>query len=163
MLSILSMDGYNQGYERGIEHGALEIGAASVGTESKIGESDAEFNDGFYALTYTVDTSKIDDWTGGSTVLAFRGIDSTIDYLRGWLIDVIAPDQKTTASVIGNFIPSCKGRCFLRLGRLCCRDGGLKSANMTFQNFATTTWQFRLRTSWLKRLGRTKSKPLIQN
>ncbi|HGG63958.1 MAG TPA: hypothetical protein ENK34_05210 [Rhodobacteraceae bacterium] len=59
-LAILSMDSYNQGYGRGIEHGKTQIGAATKRIESDTettAETSASAAAGFYAIAYDVDGS----------------------------------------------------------------------------------------------------------
>jgi len=89
LLSILAMDAYNQGYDRGIEHDKTNIGPASVKeTSTELLGSDENFDSfdqlsDFFALTYEIDTSKVDG-LGTGEVIAFRGTDSGQDMLNGW-------------------------------------------------------------------------------
>jgi len=57
-LAILSMDSYNQGYGRGIEHGKTQIGAATVLDREGLGIDNTEYQAwqaaGFYAIAYDV-------------------------------------------------------------------------------------------------------------
>ncbi len=88
-LSILAMDAYNRGYDEGIENlGGIgsRVGSATISTDSETLslENDDFLSDGFYALTYTVDGSNIEGWTGETEVLSFRGTNSSRDWLAGW-------------------------------------------------------------------------------
>ena len=61
-LAILSMDSYNQGYGRGIEHGKTQIGTANKTIESDTeisSEASASAAAGFYAVAYDVAGSGI--------------------------------------------------------------------------------------------------------
>jgi hypothetical protein len=58
LLAILSMDSYNQGYGRGIEHGATQIGTATLlGPAGGIpaGQEASWQSAGFYAAAYATD------------------------------------------------------------------------------------------------------------
>ncbi len=50
-LAILSMDSYNQGYGKGIDHGKTQIGAATFKDDKGDAEAQAA---GFYAIAYDV-------------------------------------------------------------------------------------------------------------
>lgn len=50
MLSILAMDSYKQGYGKGLDHGATQIGVATGGLQSDIQDGSDEVNAGFYAV-----------------------------------------------------------------------------------------------------------------
>lgn len=68
-LAILSMDSYNQGYGRGIEHGKTKIGAATIKDVDLPAGSEAA---GFYAIAYDVAGSGIAGLDG--TVFSYRGL-----------------------------------------------------------------------------------------
>lgn len=80
-LAILSMDSYNQGYGRGIEHGKSQIGAATTVSDSVIldtpGNVDVAQAAGFYAVAYDVGA---DGPAGlaGKTVISYRGTDAGV-------------------------------------------------------------------------------------
>jgi len=64
-LAILSMDSYNQGYGRGIEHGKTQIGAATFRVDDVSSEAQAA---GFYAIAYEVaDASGVLGLDNGAT------------------------------------------------------------------------------------------------
>ena len=70
LLAILSMDAYNQGYARGVEHGSTRIGTATFSTDSgeELRDESKEPLDqpaGFYAVAYDV--------AGLGTVISYRG------------------------------------------------------------------------------------------
>ena len=70
-LAILSMDSYNQGYGRGIEHGKTQIGAATKKDIDLPAGSEAA---GFYAIAYDVGGSGPSELSG-KTVISYRGTD----------------------------------------------------------------------------------------
>ena len=72
-LAILSMDAYNQGYDRGFEHGSMKIGPAERGSDEKLpaGAQSASF----YALASEVG-SGVDGLGAGSKAIAYRGTDT---------------------------------------------------------------------------------------
>jgi len=82
MLAILSMDAYNQGYGKGIDHGKTKIGSATFSGESVVDEGAEGVNTGFYAVSYDTDYG---------TVISYRGTDnlelasSSNDILNGWV------------------------------------------------------------------------------
>lgn len=64
MHAILAMDSYNQGYNKGLDHGALQIGEATVNALPS-GYDDSDWQTaGFYAFAYNYD---------GGTVISYRG------------------------------------------------------------------------------------------
>ena len=64
MQAILAMDAYNQGYNKGINHGELQIGTAAVNS-LPTGYDDSEWQAaGFYAVAYNYD---------GATIISYRG------------------------------------------------------------------------------------------
>lgn len=69
MLAILSMDAYNQGYGKGIDHGKTKIGSATFLGESDVDEGTEGVNAGFYAVSYDTDYG---------TVISYRGTDNPI-------------------------------------------------------------------------------------
>lgn len=71
-LAILSMDSYNQGYGRGIEHGKTQIGAATFRGDDVSSEAKAA---SFYAIAYDVNS---DGPTGleNKIVISYRGTDT---------------------------------------------------------------------------------------
>lgn len=76
MLAILSMDAYNQGYGKGLNHGKTQIGSAKIKDDSLILNDDPNDPDridqdaGFYAVSYTMGS--------GETVISYRGTDKNI-------------------------------------------------------------------------------------
>jgi len=83
-LAILSMDAYNQGYNKGIDHGKTQIGSATTKTDSTLVFTDpnADPDDtppdeaaSFYAVAYDVDGADIDGLAAGTTVISYRGTD----------------------------------------------------------------------------------------
>ena len=81
MQAILSMDSYNQGYGKGIDHGELQIGTAAVNALPN-GFDDSDWEDaGFYAVAYNYD---------GETVISYRGTnfepfsELRLDIAHGW-------------------------------------------------------------------------------
>ncbi|PCH94099.1 MAG: hypothetical protein COB84_08130 [Rhodobacteraceae bacterium] len=82
LLALLSLDAYHQGYERGIEHDKLQIGAAKRTGISEIRTDSAEYQDGFFAVSYDTEYGE---------VLSIRGTDfftgeKARDILKGWVI-----------------------------------------------------------------------------
>ena len=80
-LAILSMDSYNQGYGKGIDHGKTQIGAATKVSDSVIldtpGNVDVAQAAGFYAIAYDVDGSG-PSGLAGKTVISYRGTDQRL-------------------------------------------------------------------------------------
>lgn len=74
LLAILSMDAYNQGYGKGLDHGKTQIGIASVSEQSDILPNSAGVNAGFYAISYTLDKA-VGDLATNTTVISYRGTD----------------------------------------------------------------------------------------
>lgn len=81
-LAILSMDSYNQGYGRGINHGKTQIGSATINTDSeevfRDPSSDPETPTsaqaaGFYAIAYDVKASGVAGIDSDTTVISYRG------------------------------------------------------------------------------------------
>jgi hypothetical protein len=72
LLSILSLDAYNQGYDRGLEHGKTKIGSAEFKFDDT---SDQAQNVGFYAVSYDVDASGVEGLEQDITVISYRGTD----------------------------------------------------------------------------------------
>ncbi len=64
MQAILAMDAYNQGYNKGIDHGETQIGLATFSDDK--GDTEAQ-TAGFYAVAYNYD---------GQTVISYRGTDN---------------------------------------------------------------------------------------
>ena len=54
MMSILSMDAYNHGYNEGMLGVGSQIGAASVFGQSNIAAGSFERGASFYAISYTI-------------------------------------------------------------------------------------------------------------
>ena len=74
MLAILSMDAYNQGYGKGIDHGKTQIGFAKFDDD----KGDQEAKDaGFYAVSYTMG-SGVTGINSSETVISYRGTDNEI-------------------------------------------------------------------------------------
>jgi len=67
MQAILAMDAYNQGYNKGLDHGETQIGTATVNQQSDISAEGEAFAAGFYAVAYNYD---------GETVIFYRGTDN---------------------------------------------------------------------------------------
>ena len=101
-LALLSMDAYNRGYGSGIADGVnLDPDGNDLdglgGPGSRIGSALVTRDDisevaqaaGFYAIAYTL-TEAVgegpDALASGTTVISYRGTDTSIDYLKGWLI-----------------------------------------------------------------------------
>ncbi len=63
-LAILSMDSYNQGHGKGVDHGASKIGTATFKQDDNSNEAQAA---GFYAVAYD---------TQYGTVISYRGTDN---------------------------------------------------------------------------------------
>jgi hypothetical protein len=89
-LAILSMDAYNQGYNKGIDHGKTQIGSATKKTDSTLVFTDpnADPNDtppdeaaSFYAVAYDISGSGIAE-LDGTTVISYRGTDDPASELR---------------------------------------------------------------------------------
>ena len=85
-LAILSMDSYNQGYGRGINHGKTQIGSATINTDSEEVFRDPSSDPdtptsahaaGFYAIAYEVDGSG-PSGLAGKTVISYRGTDAAL-------------------------------------------------------------------------------------
>lgn len=73
MLAILSMDSYNQGYAKGLAHGSIQIGNATLQGPSggiPTGQEASWTAAGFYAASYS--------WNG-QTIISYRGTDN-IDF-----------------------------------------------------------------------------------
>ena len=112
-LSILSMDVYNRGYEAGIADSGvgdpdglgdrigIQVGAATIEASSDSDPESPEASSGFYAISYSVDGSNIEGWdTDKTKVLAFRGTNTSLDYLRGWFVgagDILTGTQAQLA------------------------------------------------------------------
>lgn len=75
MLSILSMDAYNHGYDQGTVVGQSQIGNATITYQSSILPESAEVAASFYALSYTLG-SGVEGVSSGTTVISYRGTDS---------------------------------------------------------------------------------------
>ena len=80
MYAILSMDAYNQGYDRVVKHDSLQIGLATRIDEKGDAEAQAA---GFYAAAYSFN---------GETVISYRGtnvnaagLPNALDVANGWL------------------------------------------------------------------------------
>jgi len=78
MLAILSMDSYNQGYGKGLDHGKTQIGSANIVKDSEQvfldpnapeGTPTEAKDAGFYAVSYDTDYG---------TVISYRGTDNEI-------------------------------------------------------------------------------------
>ena len=82
-LAILSMDAYNQGYNKGLDHGKTQIGSATKKTDSTLVFTDpnADPDDtppdeavSFYAVAYDVPGARVDGLSD-TTVISYRGTD----------------------------------------------------------------------------------------
>ena len=103
MQAILAMDAYNQGYNKGINHGQMQIGLATFTTDSAIldtpGNEDVAQNTGFYAVAYNYD---------GETVISYRGTDQGSDVWTGWLAGLgvwTSPQVKLAADFYNALFP----------------------------------------------------------
>ncbi len=75
MLSILSMDAYNRGYNEGITGlGTSNVGNASVEAMSTSEPGSAEVNASFFAISYTIGGG-VTGIAPGTTVISYRGTD----------------------------------------------------------------------------------------
>ena len=86
-LTILEMDSYNRGYDRGVKFTPDEspeprnevstsepnLGLARVVAQTGVSEPSTDVQAGFYALAYNV--SKVAGFAEGETVIAYRGTD----------------------------------------------------------------------------------------
>src|SRR6056297_2682870 len=93
-LAILAMDSYNRGYAPGIEVDGDKIGFASIGKDSSslAGPVDIAEDNGFYAISYSMDQSE-HGIASGSQILSFRGTDNVSglgqggsDLWSGWMV-----------------------------------------------------------------------------
>lgn len=90
LLSLLSMDAYNRGYNQGINE--LEedasIGGLRTLTRAELNISNAQFQEwqdaGFYAIAYEVtDGSNLDGFSTGDVIISYRGTDQPLTELPG--------------------------------------------------------------------------------
>src|SRR6056297_311237 len=93
-LAILAMDSYNRGYAPGIEVEGDKIGFASIGQDSSslAGPVNLAEDNGFYAISYSMDQSE-HDIASGTQILSFRGTDNVSglgqggsDLWSGWMV-----------------------------------------------------------------------------
>ena len=85
MLSILSMDAYNRGYNQGIEGlGGIgsNIGTAMISDQSDTLPNTPGVATSFYALAYTIGTG-VDGIAPGTTVISYRGTDDIQNEIAG--------------------------------------------------------------------------------
>ena len=82
-LAILSMDAYNQGYNKGIDHGKIQIGSATINKDSQEVFRDPNVTPetptiaqavSFYAVAYDVPGARVDGLSD-TTVISYRGTD----------------------------------------------------------------------------------------
>ena len=81
LVAILAMDSYNREYGEGISGlggAGSKIGSATLNALPDGTDLIAWKSIGFYADSY-----KLDD---GTTVISYRGTDTSIDYYYGWLV-----------------------------------------------------------------------------
>jgi Protein of unknown function (DUF2974) len=85
LRALLALDSYNQGYNKGLTHGATKVGSATLITDStaELGLN-ATSDVGFYAAAY-----RLED---GTVVISYRGTDNTSifdtaagDLYTGWV------------------------------------------------------------------------------
>ncbi|MEO1638742.1 MAG: hypothetical protein AAFU41_05785 [Pseudomonadota bacterium] len=102
-LAILSMDAYNRGPEAGIADagdndpdglgdstsGNVRVGTATVshnlGSVSEAFQEDA-LATGFYAIAYDVAGGTVEGIDTDTTVISYRGTNTSLDYTRGWSV-----------------------------------------------------------------------------
>lgn len=80
LMAILSLDAYNQGHERTIQHGKTVIGSVAKISETLAEISPEAVNDGFYAATYRTEYGDVVSIRGTD----FNGEEKTPDILLGW-------------------------------------------------------------------------------
>ena len=111
MLSILSMDAYNRGYDPGIsglsDESGSSIGNATITARSSSQAGSAEVNAGFYAISYT--------WNG-QTVISYRGTDDVLglgagvgDVWNGWITGTGTLVNSEQAALAVQFYDSVTG------------------------------------------------------
>ncbi len=84
MLAILSLDAYNQGYGKGINHGKTQIGSATV-NEVPSGLDDSQWESAdFYAVSYTLNAD-VGDMAADTKIISYRGTDNPYDVINGWV------------------------------------------------------------------------------
>ena len=117
-LSILAMDSYNQGYGVGVEHGKTTIGTATIRTDSErvfrdpnAGEGDisAAQSAGFYALAYDIGADG-PEGLAGTTVISYRGTDTSLDHSTGWSVGAGNIDDWTQAPLALEFYTAVTGQ-----------------------------------------------------
>ncbi|PCH94101.1 MAG: hypothetical protein COB84_08140 [Rhodobacteraceae bacterium] len=107
-LAILSLDAYNQGYGKGLNHGKTQIGGATkisdsaiLDTPGNVGTAEAA---SFYAVAYDVTNGSVTDLANNTVVISYRGTDQpsvlgNSDIWTGWITATgsLSPQAKLAA------------------------------------------------------------------
>ena len=104
-LSILAMDSYNRGYDKGLRGlGGLGsfVGSAKIALQSDIAERTDGVAADFYALSYEIGSDG-PEGLAAKTVISYRGTNSAIDHSTGWSVGAGNIDDWTQAPLTLEF------------------------------------------------------------
>ena len=114
-LAILSMDSYNRGYGAGIKLSGTKIGAATIGDDSLILNTDPNDPDrvdqaaGFYAIAYDVGGSGPSE-LAGKTVISYRGTDTWLELITtDWPLALNGVYSEPQVVLASDFYKAAKG------------------------------------------------------